>query len=290
MSIPVTVAKGHGTGNDFVLLVDPEGEINLRPEAVAQLCDRRFGLGGDGVLRVVRTERLTAGDQPGGPWGPTAPVWFMDYRNADGSLSEMCGNGIRVFARYLRQLGWIPAGRSNIATRGGAMVVDVPADGGDISVLIGRADASPYPQTATVNVAGQQLTVRAMNLPNPHAVVFVDDLDGLPSVLPPPVLPEGVFPAGANVEFVEVIEPEGHVARMRVYERGVGETLSCGTGACAAAVAVLEAGGATEGSVVMTVPGGRLRIDVASDGSVTLTGPAVIVAEGVLEPSWWASV
>lgn len=290
MSIPVVVAKGHGTGNDFVLLIDPEGDIDLRPDAVALLCDRRFGLGGDGVLRVVRTERVTSNDQPGGPWGPSSPQWFMDYRNADGSLSEMCGNGIRVFARYLRQRGWIPAGRSAIATRGGAMVVDVPDGDGDISVVMGRADVTAYPEQVTISVAGREVTARAMNLPNPHAVAFVDTLDQLPTVLPTPVLPPDVFPAGANVEFVEITDSHGHTARMRVFERGVGETLSCGTGACAAAVAVVEATGAAQGDVEMTVPGGRLHIAIGSDGAVTLTGPAVIVAEGTLEPSWWASV
>jgi diaminopimelate epimerase len=283
----IVVAKGHGTGNDFVLLVDPAGEVTITPERVRVLCDRRFGIGGDGLLRVVRTERLTAADDPGGPWGSNAPEWFMDYRNADGSVSEMCGNGIRVFARYLRAKGWIAPGRTRIATRGGEMTVEVPSGDGDISVLMGQPDNAPYPAQVSVQVGEEHLTATAMNLPNPHAVTFVAALDALPEHLPVPGLPESVFPNGANVEFVEVLEADGSAARMRVYERGVGETLSCGTGACAAAVAVIAATGGRSDSVAMTVPGGQLMITVAADGAVTLAGPAVIVAEGDLDTSWW---
>lgn len=287
MSRSIAVAKGHGTGNDFVLLADPEGDLALQPSQVQRLCDRRFGLGGDGVLRVVRTERLTAEDDPGGPWDTTAPEWFMDYRNADGSVSEMCGNGIRVFARYLCDRGWIAPGRTRIATRGGEMVVHVPEGTGDISVSMGRADALNYPSEVTVQFGDESVTVIAMDLPNPHAVAFVDDLDALPDQLPAPGLPASVFPAGANLELVQVLNDAGSAARMRVFERGVGETLSCGTGACAAAVAVLGSVGRQEGAVAMNVPGGQLSIELGADGAVTLTGPAVIVMEGHLDPAWW---
>jgi len=286
---PIVVAKGHGTGNDFVLLVDPEGELLLNPVAVRALCDRRFGIGGDGLLRVVRTERLIDQDEPGGPWDSSAPAWFMDYRNADGSLSEMCGNGIRVFARYLQDCGWIAVGRTRIATRGGVMTVDVP-DVGDITVAMGQASSERYPDDIDVAMEQFELSAVGIDVPNPHAVAIVATLADLPVELPAPVVPAEVFPAGANVEFVEVLDSDGSRARMRVHERGVGETLSCGTGACAAAIAVRRATGGKASTVLMEVPGGLLRIDITNDEGVSLTGPAEIVATGELSARWWESI
>ena len=293
----VRYVKGHGTGNDFVILPDPDGELNggelnggeldrgeLKLDAglVRALCDRRTGIGGDGVLRVV----LTAAE-PAAAAAADARVarWFMDYRNADGSIAEMCGNGIRVFARYLVAAGYEAPGRLTIATRAGLRVVDVPADG-DVTVDMGPPEITrdgPVP----VTVAGREFAATAVSMGNPHAVCFADDLTptGLAGLrLDAPTLPGDVFPDGANVEVV-VGRPGGGVA-MRVYERGVGETASCGTGACAVAVAeVLRRGDRPPAEVEVELPGGRLVV-VWRESTVLLRGPAVLVSDGILRDAW----
>lgn len=281
----VAFAKGHGTGNDFVVLPDPDGELELTAAAVAKICDRRFGIGADGVLRVVRTERASTAPDRDVVAPPGTPQWFMDYRNADGSIAEMCGNGIRVFARYLRQQGWIPAGRTEIATRGGVKVVEVP-DSGDITVDMGPASSEGFPQEVALHLDGRDYVGQPLSMSNPHAVVFVDSLAELPATLGTPQLPGEVYPAGANVEFVEITGDRS--ARMRVVERGVGETLSCGTGACAVAVAVAQRLNVPAGDqVLIAVPGGELRITVTAAGSVLMSGPAEIVAHGRFDDQWW---
>lgn len=268
-----------------MLLPDPDGELELTAADVARICDRRFGVGGDGVLRVVRTERATAAPDGDVLAHPGAPIWFMDYRNADGSVAEMCGNGIRVFARYLRQQGWLPAGRSEIATRGGVKVVDV-SDVGDITVDMGPASSDGFPPEVALRLDGNEYSGQPLSMSNPHAVVFLDSLAALPATLGTPDVPADVFPAGANVEFVEVTGARS--ARMRVVERGVGETLSCGTGACAVAVAVAERLGVPAGEeLTIAVPGGQLRIAITAGGSVLMSGPAEIVAHGQFDEQWW---
>jgi diaminopimelate epimerase len=264
-------AKGHGTGNDFVLLPDPDGGIELTPQLVSTLCARHFGIGGDGVLRVVRSAKHPdalryAGDAE----------WFMDYHNADGSLAEMCGNGVRVFARYLVSHGLVGATRFPVATRAGLVTVEVrpgevdaemprPTVGGESAARLGTRDYSGT--TADVG--------------NPHLVCPVDDVSAV-DLAEPPILDATVFPESANVEFVAAAEPvpgaDLHV-RMRVYERGSAETLSCGTGACAVAAVALRSAGRDTGTVAVDLPGGRLTITVEPDRCV-LTGPAVIVAAG----------
>lgn len=281
----VEFAKGHGTGNDFVLLPDPDGELELSTAQIAKICDRRFGLGADGVLRVVRTERASSGPDGDIAAHPGAPRWFMDYRNADGSVAEMCGNGIRVYARYLRQQGWIPAGRIEIATRGGVKVVEVP-DAGDITVDMGPASSEGFPQEVALNLDGRDYVGQPLSMSNPHAVVFVDSLAELPATLGHPELPAEVYPAGANVEFVELTGARS--ARMRVVERGVGETLSCGTGACAVAIAVAQRMEVPAGEeLLIEVPGGQLHITITGAGSVLMSGPAQIVAHGRFDEHWW---
>lgn len=283
----IDFAKGHGTGNDFVLLPDPDGELELTAADVARICDRRFGVGGDGVLRVVRTERATTAPDGDVRAYPGAPTWFMDYRNADGSVAEMCGNGIRVFARYLRERGWIAAGRSEIATRGGVKIVEVP-DAGDITVDMGPANNDGYPSEVALSVGGRSYVAQPWTMDNPNAVVFVDSLASLPEQLATPELPVAVYPAGANVEFVEITGDRS--VRMRVVERGVGETLSCGTGACAVAVAVAQKLGVPAGEeMTVAVPGGHLRISITSAGSVLMSGPAEIVAHGQFDERWWSA-
>ncbi|SNQ49056.1 Diaminopimelate epimerase [Frankia canadensis] len=301
--------KGHGTGNDFVVLPDPDGDLELTPELVRALCDRRTGIGADGVLRVVLA---AAAPEAAAPAGAGTARWFMDYRNADGSIAEMCGNGARVFARYLVAAGYAQPGRFPIATRAGLRLVDVPAVG-DVTVDMGvpRPGASAG---APVTVAGRSFTAAPVSMGNPHAVCFADDLDAAAlarlDLTRPPTFSPVDFPDGVNVEIV--VDRPGGVA-MRVYERGVGETSSCGTGACAVAVAwarrqglrpdaplaaprsgsaavsglgpvvaAAAAGSAVE--VAVDVPGGGLVVIWRSD-TVLLRGPAELVFDGVVRPA-----
>ena len=243
----VRFLKGHGTENDFVLLPDVDDELELTAELVQRLCDRRAGIGADGVLRVVR-----GGDG----------LWFMDYRNADGSIAEMCGNGVRVYARYLVEAGLESEGHLQLETRGGIKEVDVKED----RVLV---DMGPALVGDPVAVDGVPAVF--VDMGNPHAVIHVASVEAL-GVL-------GPDRKDLNVEYVEDVG-DGHI-RMRVHERGVGETRSCGTGACAAVVATVLRLGVPRGSAYLVdVPGGQLAVTWREDGHVTLEGPAVIVAEG----------
>jgi diaminopimelate epimerase len=261
--------KGHGTGNDFVLLPDPDGRLDLPADLVRRLCDRRRGIGGDGVLRVVRT--TAAGDAPAGE-----AEWFMDHRNADGSLAEMCGNGARVFGRYLVDAGLAPPGRLPFATRGGLRWVEVPEDG-DVVVDMG-SPAFDLEGPVKVFVADRTYVGDAVSMGNPHVVCVVGDLAEVGDLRLPPEVDEVRFPAGVNVEFYRPVGPD-HLA-MRVHERGVGETASCGTGACAVAVADARARSARyEADVRVDVPGGRLRVRWTRS-TVLLSGPAALVAAG----------
>jgi diaminopimelate epimerase len=272
----VRFSKGHGTENDFVLLPDPDGELDLTPARVAALCDRRRGLGADGVLRVVRWAAL--GD---GPAPEPGVEWFMDYRNADGSAAEMCGNGVRVYARYLEHAGWLPGHEFRLGTRGGVRTVRV--DGGEISADMGPAVVGGE---STASVDGLAFTGLAVDVGNPHLACVTDlPLDGLDLTRPPGHDP-ALFPRGVNVEFVTALDGSDTVG-MRVHERGVGETRSCGTGTVAAVVAALRHAGRDTGDVTVRAPGGRLRVTVEA-GTTILHGPAVLVAHGELTPSWWA--
>lgn len=267
--------KGHGTENDFVLLPDHAGDVHgaLSPARVVALCDRRAGIGADGVLRVVRSAALaeSAGLAEDAEW-------FMDYRNADGSLSEMCGNGIRVFARHLVDEGLARSGVPiRIGTRAGIKSV-VVEDGGLITVDMG---APQIFDESVVGLGHWSWPARHISMGNPHAVVFVDSLDEL-GELGALSYDRGVYPDGVNVEFVHRIA-ERYVS-MRVHERGVGETRSCGTGACAAMVAAALADGQGPGTTYdVRVPGGLLKVSWTDPERVLLSGPAEIVATGVTE-------
>ena len=284
-------AKGHGTENDFVILLDPDGAEGLTAALAARLCHRRAGIGGDGVLRVVRTAAAGAGATASaaadsgvaaGGAADSAPEWFMDYRNSDGSVAEMCGNGIRVFARYLVRHGLAAGPEFTVATRSGPRRVRLGA-GGDVTVEMGGV-AVLGPGHAVV--AGDVYHGLRISVGNPHLACLVGaPLAGL-DLSRAPDLDPGQFPEGGNVEFVRVTGPRN--VAMRVHERGSGETRSCGTGAVAAAAAAAAANGTGDGIWDVGVPGGDLRVTLEA-GRAWLTGPAVIVAEGELDPSWLAA-
>lgn len=266
--------KGEGTGNDFVVMVDLSGEPGPTPGFVRSLCDRRRGIGADGLLRVSRA----AGNQQSGA------SYFMDYRNADGSIAEMCGNGARVFAAALRALGLEEATDFLIQTRGGLRRVIINPDA-TVSIGMGlpRLAAGTKLVSDVVDGVGH-----AIWMPNPHAVFEVPE-ESVLAVLdlskPPKVGPVDVFPQGVNVEFVTSVSD--HHIRMRVHERGVGETLSCGTGACAAAVAsaIALGEGPADPAWRVDVPGGTLSVAWGRD-DLFLTGPATLVAAGELDEEW----
>ncbi|MER5703049.1 diaminopimelate epimerase [Micromonospora sp. NPDC002296] len=270
--------KGHGTGNDFVILPDPDGALDLTPGMVAALCDRRRGLGADGVLRVVRAAKHPEGAALAGD-----AEWFMDYRNADGSVAEMCGNGARVFVRYLLETGLAtPSGAAlPVATRAG--VVRALVEGDTVSVEMRRPRLY---DVATAALGGLTLPGTAVDVGNPHLVCALPgglDLAGL-DLTRAPVFDAGVFPFGVNVEFTAPGDPvdgtDVHVL-MRVYERGSAETLSCGTGACAVAAVALRDAGRVTGTATVDVPGGRLTVTV-TDESCWLAGPALLIATGTV--------
>lgn len=287
----VAFTKGHGTGNDFVIIEDPDGELDLRSEQVAALCDRNFGIGADGVLRVVRSAMLPEGaaalaEEPDAEW-------FMDYRNADGSVAEMCGNGIRVFAHYLVRSGLAdlePGSTLPIGTRAG--VRDVMRSETGYQVDLGQwklAGGEPLARAAGLDVARPGLGI---DVGNPHVVVALASEEELAELdLGPTPILDPAPAGGANVEFVVPGEPLvrdgiGHV-RMRVHERGVGETLSCGTGVAASALAVRYwAGDRAPSQWRVDVPGGTLgvRMFPAEDGEhVALSGPAQLVYRGEID-------
>ena len=260
MKTPVIATYGHGTENDFVLIFDPQEEIVLSSDQVAKICDRANGIGADGVIRITR---------PDGKW-------FMDYRNADGSLAEMCGNGIRVMARYLVANGHQGEGLFPIQTRDGAKFSRVPAEG-DISVNMGQV--SDEGDVVTVATNGQMYSARRISIGNPHAVAFLDDLETVGSLADAPVVtPATVYPEGVNVEFVEIESPDTLI--MRVHERGSGETRSCGTGTCAVALAAtIHTRGKLPARWIIKPPGGTLIVDIDSHSNATLTGPAELIKD-----------
>jgi len=253
---------GHGTHNDFVLLFDPQNEHELTTEQIARICNRQSGIGSDGFIRITKKSNH----------------WFMDYRNQDGSLAEMCGNGIRVMARYLVERGHAAEGIFAIDTRAGMKYLAVPAND-DISVNMGQVE-EVY-DDVTVSVGERSWPAIHVNVGNPHAVLFVDDLSHAGDLKSAPHV-DGDYPDGVNVEFVTVLE-NGELA-MRVYERGVGETQSCGTGTCAVALATaIHQKKKLPVRYVINPPGGRLVVDIDGHSNATLIGPAVIVKDVELD-------
>ncbi|WP_062076454.1 diaminopimelate epimerase [Demequina globuliformis] len=290
----VAFTKGHGTRNDFVLLMDEAGAIDLTPALVRTLADRRGGIGGDGVIRAVRSGALPAGA------GAEPQTWFMDYWNADGTTSEMCGNGARVFGAFLEsQAGEDLSEGLDFMTRGGPRRVTAVGECryaiGMGAYVVGREGATTVePFDSEVRATGLDVARPALsvNVGNPHHVVALatgDELAALDLTAAPTVTPAPRN--GSNVEFAVALgerEVAGEVrgwARMRVHERGSGETQSCGTGACAVALALSTWGGADAPRVWdIEVPGGEVTVRITDDAT-TLEGPAVLVADGVTIPA-----
>lgn len=286
MSQTIQFTKGQGTGNDFVLVLDPNGELNLSSKQIAAICDRHFGIGADGFIRVIKSQSLPEGSASLAE-EPNA-TWFMDYYNADGTTAEMCGNGVRVFARYLTEKGLVELGDGqtlSVGTRSG--VKDVQRNMAGFAVDMGRWKLEPeevlvHAQNLEVSRPGQ-----GINLGNPHVVVALahkSELAELKLAEAPTLKPAA--PNGANVEFVVADDVKNGVGylSMRVFERGVGETLSCGTGICAAALATRHwAGAGAPNTWQVTVPGGTLgvRMFPTEDGEhVGLSGAAELVYDG----------
>ena len=290
MSTTIHFTKGQGTGNDFVLFADPDGEIDLTVDQIAAICDRHFGIGADGILRAVKSDKIPEGAAALAE--DEAADWFMDYRNADGSIAEMCGNGIRVFAKYLIDHGHTTLEDGNtlaVGTRGG--VRDVQRNKSGFQADLGRWRLDGTEPTVRARNLAVPRPGLGINVGNPHVVVALasdEELDSADLTYIPILDPE---PAdGANVEFVVPLEPlvkdgVGRI-RMRVHERGSGETLSCGTGAVAAALATRHwAGAGAPNQWSVQVAGGTVgvRMFPAEDGEhVSLSGPAELVYSGDL--------
>jgi diaminopimelate epimerase len=270
----LSFTKGHGTANDFILISDVKNEWIPTVPQITWLCDRRRGVGADGVIRIVPTALVSE-------FADLAiATWFMDYRNSDGSIAEMCGNGARVFARYLVASGLETKKEFVIATRAGLHQVEVNSDFSvSISMGVARKVANGSPITVTIPSSEVEFVAAGVYAPNPHAVVCLPENVNLNDIElgTPQVNPSEVFPDGVNIEFVKRMGPN-HVA-MRVVERGSGETMSCGTGACAVAWVEMLEMGVSSGEVRVDVPGGTLWVSLV-DQQLWLRGSADLVARG----------
>jgi diaminopimelate epimerase len=285
----IRFAKGHGTQNDFVVLGDLDAALTLTPAVVSALCDRRRGLGADGVLRVTTASAaLAAGVFDRVPDGVRADDWYMDYRNADGSIAQMCGNGVRVFAHYLRASGLETRDEFVVGSLAGPRPVvfhHVDATSADVSVDMGKANLLGLGQAV---VGGHTFSGLAVDVGNPHLAcvdpaLTVEALAAL-DVAAPVIFDHAQFPDGVNVEVLTA--PADDAVSMRVHERGVGETRSCGTGTVAAAVAALSHAGASTGTLTVRVPGGDVFVAI-TEATSYLRGPSVLVARGELSEEWW---
>lgn len=256
----IKATYGHGTHNDFVLVFDENDEIIFTPEQIKRICDRKNGVGSDGLIKIVKKDG----------------AWFLDHANADGSVAEMCGNGIRVMARYLTDRGHQPSGIYAINTRAGRKFLSVP-EAGDISVNMGQV--SQVSGEVFVSVNGSTFTGLNIDMGNPHAVFFVDDLASVGDLRQAPIVtPADEYPEGVNIEFAKFLE--GNKIQMRVHERGVGETQSCGTGTCAVALAAtIKNGKSLPIKWEINPPGGRLFVEIDGHSNATLTGPAQLIKE-----------
>ncbi len=274
-------AKGHGTQNDFVVLPDLDAGLALTPDMVAALCDRRRGLGADGVLRVTTAgAAAAAGVFETLPEGVSAQDWYMDYRNADGSIAQMCGNGVRVFAHYLRAAGLETRDEFVVGSLAGARPVVIEQFSpthAEVTVDMGKVNRLG---AGSAVVGGQRFTGLGVDVGNPH-LACVTELDAAElaalDVGAPVSFDTTQFPDGVNVEILT--RPAQGSVDMRVHERGVGETRSCGTGTVAAALAALNHLGEQTGTLTVRIPGGAVTVTI-TEATSYLRGPSVLVAHG----------
>jgi diaminopimelate epimerase len=279
-------AKYHGTGNDFVMIEDLDDAIRLEPSVVAALCDRHRGIGADGVIRVT------------GAADPNAADFFMDYSNADGSVAEMCGNGVRCLAKLVFERGLTDRHELSIDSRAGIKRLRMEIDGDQVTSVTVNMGSPAFtraeipmlgPSTEPFllepfEAGGRTVKATAVSMGNPHLVLFVEeDPDRFPVLDVGPLVEHSeLFPERTNVEFVALADGE---LRTRVWERGVGETMACGTGACAVLVAANQAGLVSERATVR-FPGGALEVERRAGGDVELTGPAERAFEGSVDAAW----
>ncbi|MBA0044917.1 diaminopimelate epimerase [Mycobacterium sp. NPDC050853] len=290
--------KGHGTQNDFVVLPDVHIKRDLSVPAVQALCDRQRGLGADGVLRVTTVGAAIEGAVlTEKPPGVSSEDWFMDYRNADGSIAEMCGNGVRVFAHYLRSMGLEHRDEFVVASLAGPRPVRINSWSqlaADITV-----DMGPVKEfgAGEATVGGRRFSGLAIDVGNPHLACVDADLTAealrMLDVGAPVTFDEALFPDGVNVEVLTAPvngpgAPAGAV-QMRVHERGVGETRSCGTGTVAAAYAALRNLGHETGEIVVNIPGGQVQVTITGESSF-LRGPSMLLADGEISDEWWGGI
>jgi len=282
----IAFAKGHGTQNDFVVLPDPDAALALTPDWVAALCDRRRGLGADGVLRVTTAGAAAVAGVFGAlPEGVSAADWYMDYRNADGSVAQMCGNGVRVFAHYLRASGLERRDEFVVGSLAGPRPVVVHGFSADepthaeVTVDMGKANRLG---AGSAVVGGRTFTGLGVDVGNPHLACVTDlsaaELAAL-DVAAPVSFDTAQFPDGVNVEILAVLSED--TVGMRVHERGVGETRSCGTGTVAGALAALAHAGQDTGTLAVRIPGGEVTVTI-TEATSYLRGPSVLVARGEL--------
>ena len=273
----LTFTKMHGLGNDFVVIDGINQTVQLSREQIRRLADRHFGIGYDQLLLIER---------------PTSTAADFRYRifNADGGEVEHCGNGVRCFARFVHEKALSNKSELSIETQAGLITTQIRADG-QVDVQMGQPvfnpaeipfDAAETANHYSVEADGTLVELTALSLGNPHAVIQVDDIDTAPvESLGPLIESHPRFPQRVNVGFMQIVTP-GQI-RLRVFERGVGETLACGTGACAAVVTGIRLG-LLDSIVEVLLPGGQLTIEWPGEGhQVQLSGPAVTVFEGVIE-------
>lgn len=279
----IRFTKMHGLGNDFVFIEDLAEEYEFSPEAVAWFCDRNFGIGGDGLILVRPATTPDA-------------EFFMLYYNSDGSTAEMCGNGVRCFAKYVVDAGLVPADADSVRveTLGGIKPITFTRDhdGNMDMATVDMGIPVLTPAEIPTTITGEQVfecpidteygtfEITAVSMGNPHAIIWVDDVETAPvDTVGPAIENHPAFPNKTNVEFAQYVGDD--TILLRVWERGVGETLACGTGACATLVAATLACYVGR-SASIELPGGELLIRWDEDGHVYMTGPATEVFVGVL--------
>ena len=255
--------KSHGLGNDYIVIDPAKVPFTVTPEAVQLICDRHLGVGSDGILLVAPPR--------GGDFG-------VRILNPDGTDAQKSGNGIRIFAKYLREHGYTEENRFSIDTAGGRVSVQLKLRGGRVPEVTADMGTVTFDPLESIEVDGRTLTVTSLSIGNPHCVVFVEDLSKVdPRVLGPRIESHRAFPDKTNVQFAEVMS-RSHIA-IEIWERGAGYTLASGTSSCAVAAAAFREG-LVDRDVAVTMPGGELEVTVGEGYAIRLRGPVEEVMSG----------